>query len=104
MNHIGKWIFKKTMEPYLPKKVIYRPKTGFGAPMRHWVKYELKDFIDENLNKNSLESRGLFEPSAVKTLIDDTRNDKIDASYTIFSLLCIEIWCRQHLDGLNKLI
>ena len=26
----GKWVLKKAMESYLPKDVIYRPKTGFA--------------------------------------------------------------------------
>ena len=34
---IGKWIFKQAMEPYLPKDIIYRPKTGFGVPLRYWL-------------------------------------------------------------------
>ena len=36
----GKWIFKKAMEPHLPHDVIYRPKTGFGAPLRTWLRGE----------------------------------------------------------------
>ncbi len=31
----GKWIFKKAMENMLPNDVIYRPKTGFGTPLRY---------------------------------------------------------------------
>ena len=27
---VGKWILRKAMEPYLPRNVIHRPKTGFG--------------------------------------------------------------------------
>ena len=38
----GKWVLKKAMEPYLPHDVIYRPKTGFGAPLRHWLRHELR--------------------------------------------------------------
>lgn len=30
----GKWIFKKFMEGMLPREDIYRPKTGFGVPLR----------------------------------------------------------------------
>jgi asparagine synthase (glutamine-hydrolysing) len=94
----GKWIFKKTMEAYLPKEIIYRPKTGFGAPLRSWLKFELRDYLEDLLSRKSLYSRGLFDPEAVHALI--SRNDKgqVDASYTIFSLMCIEIWCRQHVD------
>lgn len=97
----GKWIFKKAMEPYLPKEIIYRPKTGFGAPLRSWLKYELREYLEDLLSKNSLSSRGLFNAEAVHSLI--TRNDtgEVDASYTIFSLMCIEIWCRLHIDSVN---
>ena len=35
-NGVGKALFKRAMEPYLPREVIYRKKTGFGAPLRHW--------------------------------------------------------------------
>src|SRR5712671_1577530 len=42
-GRVGKAIFKKAMEPYLPKDVIYRPKTGFGAPLRRWIRNEMKE-------------------------------------------------------------
>ena len=94
----GKWIFKKTMEPYLPKEIIYRPKTGFGAPLRDWLKFELSDFVEDLLGHSSLAARGLFDSERVRSLVVSNNEGKIDASYTIFSLMCIEIWCRQHLD------
>ena len=94
----GKWIFKKTMEPYLPKEIIYRPKTGFGAPLREWLKHDLKDYVEDLLGYDSLTSRGLFDPQRVSQLIKNNSSGKIDASYTIFSLICVELWCRQHLD------
>ncbi len=97
-GRVGKWIFKKTMESYLPKKIIYRPKTGFGAPIREWLKYDLRDYVEDLLGYDSLSSRGIFKPERVSQLIKYTNSGKIDASYTIFSLLCIELWCRQHLD------
>jgi asparagine synthase (glutamine-hydrolysing) len=97
----GKWIFKKTMEAYLPKEIIYRSKTGFGAPLRSWLKFELRDYLEELLSQKSLKSRGLFNPEAVHALIDRNHEGQVDASYTIFSLMCIEIWCRQHIDSLK---
>lgn len=95
----GKWIFKKTMETYLPKNIIYRPKTGFGAPLREWLKVELRDYVNDLLSNKSLTNRGLFNPDKVQLLLEKNYKGEIDASYTIFSLMCIEIWCRQHLDA-----
>jgi asparagine synthase (glutamine-hydrolysing) len=95
---VGKWVLKKAMEPYLPKEVIYRPKTGFGAPLRTWMKCELRELLGDLLSIESLNKRGLFSAQAVQQLILDNDNDKIDASYTLLSLLCIEIWCRAYID------
>jgi asparagine synthase (glutamine-hydrolysing) len=95
---IGKWVFKKAMEPYLPKDIIYRPKSGFGAPFRTWIKHDLREMLGDLLSIDSINRRRLFSAKAVQQLIKDNDNGKIDASYTLFSLLCIEIWCRAYIN------
>jgi len=94
----GKWVLKKAMEPFLPKEVIYRPKTGFGVPLRRWMKFELKELMIDLLSTDSINRRGIFKASKVHRLIEDNDKDNIDASYTLLSILCIEIWCRAYLD------
>ncbi len=97
-NNSAKWIFKKSMEPYLPKDVIYRPKKGFGAPLRNWIKNELKEKMEDLLSIENLGSRGIFNPKSIENLIYDNNRGKVDASYTLFSLMCIEIWCKKFID------
>ncbi len=94
----GKWVLKKAMEPYLPHDVIYRPKSGFGAPLRRWMRNELRELLGDILSEDSLKRRGMFNPSAVQRLIADNDAGHVDASYTLLSLLCVEIWCRHFLD------
>jgi asparagine synthase (glutamine-hydrolysing) len=94
----GKWILKKAMEPYLPREVIYRKKSGFGAPLRRWMRVEFRELIRDLLGECSLRKRGLFDPVGVKNLIQANDQGKIDASYTLFSLMCIEVWCRHFID------
>jgi asparagine synthase (glutamine-hydrolysing) len=94
----GKWVLKKAMEPYLPKEVIYRPKSGFGAPLRRWMQHDLRGLMADVLGGQSLRLRGLFCPSAVQRLIESNDKGRVDASYTLFSLICIELWCRYFLD------
>jgi len=95
----GKWVFKKAMEPYLPHDVIYRPKSGFGAPLRKWMRDELRPLVGDLLGPASLARRGLFDPVAVQRLIDANQAGRTDASYTLLSLLSIEVWCRHFIDG-----
>ena len=94
----GKWVLKKAMEGHLPKEVIYRPKSGFGAPLRRWMQCELKELLNDVLAEANLRRRGIFDPSAVHALIAANDDGRVDASYTLLSLLCIELWCLKFLD------
>jgi len=95
----GKWILKQAMEPFLPRDVIYREKTGFGAPLRRWIRGELAELVDDVLSPSRLRDRGLFDPAAVRHLVERNRRAEIDAAYPIFGLCCVELWCRHFVDG-----
>ena len=94
----GKWILKKMAERYLSKSIIYRPKAGFGAPLRRWLNNDLKPLVDDLLSETSLQKRAIFKPDAVRHLIEQDRSGQEDYSYPIFALLCIELWCRIFID------
>ena len=98
-GRVGKWIFRQSMEGILPMEVIYRPKTGFGIPLRGWMTAKDNRIEADYLSRDSLARRGLFDPDAVQQLIGENRSGRIDASYPILALACIEIWCRQFVDA-----
>lgn len=97
-GRVGKAVFKRAMEPYLPHDVIYRPKGSFGAPLRRWLRHELRDMVDDTLSPSAIRKRGFFDPSAVQRLITSDRAGRVDGTYTIFALMCVEFWCRSHVD------
>lgn len=94
----AKWLLKRAMEAHLPREVIYRPKTGFGAPLRRWLRTGLRPWVDEVLAPAALRSRGLFEPQRVAELVARNRAGQADASYPIFAIVCVELWCRMFVD------
>lgn len=94
----SKWVLKKAMEPLLPREVIYRPKTGFGAPLRFWMRHNLREMLGDLLSEVSISRRGLFDSSSVQSLIAANDSGNKDASYTLLSLMCIEIWFRKFYD------
>lgn len=95
----SKWILKKAMEPYLPKEVIYRPKSGFGAPLRRWMRHELRPLLNDVLSPESLRKRGIFSSKAVQELLRKNDSGEVDGAYSLLPLLTIEIWCRAYLDS-----
>ena len=95
----GKWILKKALKGILPNEIINRPKSGFGAPLRKWIHNDLRELLGDILSFESLKKRGLFDPNAVQRLIKANDTGKVDASYTLLSLLCIEIWCRNFIKN-----
>ena len=97
----AKWIFKQAMRPHLPKDVIFRPKAGFGVPLRQWMRNGggPNEQLDDLLSADSLSSRRLFDPQAVRDLIERDRCGAIDAAYPLLAIACVELWCRKFADA-----
>jgi asparagine synthase (glutamine-hydrolysing) len=45
----SKLALKRAAEAWLPKEIIYRPKASFSAPLRAWVRNDLREVIDDVL-------------------------------------------------------
>src|SRR3989339_402967 len=95
---VGKYIFKKAMEPYLPHGVIYRPKGAIAAPLRTWLAHDLKELVHDTLSAERINKRGWFNQKAVQRLIEDNEANRVDAAYTIWALVSLEIWASLFLD------
>ena len=98
----GKWIFKRAMEGILPDDVIYRSKTGFGVPLRAWLRGPLRPLMHDLLSEGAIRRRGLFDPDAVSRLVSENDRGCRDHAYSILSIMCIETWCQKFLDDRAK--
>jgi asparagine synthase (glutamine-hydrolysing) len=94
----AKYLLKKVAEKYLPNEVIYRSKSGFGAPIRNWIKIDFKDHIEIELSKEVLDDQGIFDSNSVNKLISDNQLGKVDASYSIWALLSFQSWYKQFVN------
>lgn len=94
-----KWVLREAMKPRLPSIVMTRKKAGFGLPLRSWLKHELRPLADDLLSAETVNRRGLFDAAEVQRLRDDTMADREDGSYTLLSLMMIELWCRSFADA-----
>ena len=71
-----KYILKDILYDYVPKKMMDRPKNGFGVPLGKWLRTFLKDEINRVSQKDYLDKQGIFNYEAVQELI--SKVDKSD--------------------------
>lgn len=93
-----KYIFKRAAEKLLPREVVWRRKAGFGAPIRSWLRGPLQPLVEDLLSEETIRKRGLFNPAAVRKLIDANSSGREDFNLQIFQLLTLELWQREFLD------
>ncbi len=94
----GKYLLRRAMTPLLPRDIVHRPKTGFGVPLRRWMRCELREMTDEPQSPTALERRGIFDPEAVQALVRADRAGRSDGAFLTFAVVCLELWCRLFLD------
>ena len=88
----SKWLFKKTMEGFLPHENIYRKKEGFSIPIKHWLKTDLKDLLCDTLSEKRIREEGFFHYYAVRRMMDRHLSGKENFSHQLWSLLVFAIW------------
>ena len=88
----GKHILKRALEKVLPSDVLYRPKRGFGAPIREWFRGETGEMLNAHLMNSSLRRRNFFDYSFIAHLMDEHQRQVRDWSFHLWALLNVSLW------------
>ncbi|MEV7003551.1 asparagine synthase (glutamine-hydrolyzing) [Streptomyces sp. NPDC093982] len=92
-----KYLLKKSMEEWLPHAVLYRPKQGFGVPLAHWLRTDLRDVAWDVLTDRTAAARGFFRPEAVRAMLKEHCAGE-DHTRRIWALMQFELWHRRFVD------
>lgn len=92
----GKHLLKRMLEKHLPREVMYRPKRGFGLPIKTWFRAGLSQMVRDVLLASDSRSAQWLEPSSVSRLVADHERGGRDLSEKVWTLLVFELWCRQY--------
>jgi asparagine synthase (glutamine-hydrolysing) len=96
---VGKHILKRALESILPKDLLYRPKRGFGAPVRKWFSGpEGNNLIDQFMN-SSIHQRDFFDYNVLSHFTDAHRRQQIDWSENLWCLLNLGLWYDRWIGG-----
>ena len=94
----GKMVLTETFRDLIPADIQTRKKMGFGVPIDHWFRNELKPLLHDVLLSQRCLDRGLLNANEVRRLVEQHTSSKFDHAYRLWNLLCLELWQRMYLD------
>lgn len=93
-----KYILKRALSDLLPHEILHRPKMGFGVPIDHWLRHELRDLAYDTLLGPRCLGRGYFRQETVRRLLDEHVRGRANWHYLLWTLLMLELWHRTYVD------
>jgi asparagine synthase (glutamine-hydrolysing) len=93
-----KSLLKRALKGLLPDETLTRRKMGFGVPISHWFRGELKGFLSDTILSDKAVGRGYFTPGVVRRLVDQHAAGRRDYAPQLWTLLMLELWHREFID------
>ncbi len=97
-NSQGKWLLREVLYRYVPRKIIDRPKMGFGVPIDYWLRDPLRDWAEDLLSESQLKEDGFFDYKLIRKRWNQHLNKQNNWRDSIWLLIMFQAWYR----SLNK--
>jgi asparagine synthase (glutamine-hydrolysing) len=94
----GKQILCRAFGKMLPPEVFRRRKMGFGVPLDHWFRHELKDLLHDTLLSQKAIGRPYFRADGIRELLAQHMSARFNHAPRLWSLLVLELWHGQWVD------
>ena len=94
-----KYVLRKMGERHLSRELLYRKKQGFGFPLAHWFRGELRPLLDKVVAESRWAETGLFRRDEMARLVKEHVEGGVDHNYRLWMLLNLEIWYRHFFEN-----
>ena len=98
-NGIKKRILREITHDYIPKELLDRPKMGFAIPIAKWLKNELRDHVEEYLNKDRIEKQGIFNWGFIAKLKIDFFKGRKEYDSKLWYFLMFQMWYERWMEN-----
>ena len=97
-NGRRKHVLKEVAATLLPGEILNRRKQGFGVPLGVWFRGNLRQLFADTLLSTTALTRGYFQMSFVRRLVDEHVSGRRDHTLQLWQLVVFERWHQQYVD------
>jgi asparagine synthase (glutamine-hydrolysing) len=97
-NGESKYLLKSALRNILPDEILNRRKMGFGVPLGHWLRENLRDMLVDTVLSDRALARGYFRPIAVREMVNKLLEGSDRFQYQLWDLLLLERWHQMFID------
>lgn len=91
----GKALLKYALQPYLPHKVLYRPKMGFPVPIDEWLRGQLKSEVYSLLFSSDARIATFLNMQHVSNMWQAHQNQQLVFGMQLWLLVLLELWLKR---------
>jgi asparagine synthase (glutamine-hydrolysing) len=88
----GKWLLRQIAYKYVPKRLLERPKMGFGVPIDQWLRGPLKEWAGDLLSSSAMNGAGLFDRSPIAKKWAEHQEGARNWQDFLWNVLMFEAW------------
>ncbi|MBW6522297.1 amidotransferase 1, exosortase A system-associated [Sphingomonas sp. RHCKR47] len=86
----GKWLMKRSLERYLPRDILYRPKMGFVTPVSAWFRGSLAGEAAGLARSRVLGDSGWFDMGEIARVAEAHRSGREEHGRTLWQFVMLE--------------
>ena len=94
-----KYILKLAFQDMLPPALLNRKKHGFGVPLGHWFRHQLRSYVEEVLLTSNARLREYFDQEIIRRLVTEHIEGTGQHWERLWILLNFELWLRMLAEG-----